>query len=568
MRAVALAGLILVLSAQAQSPSAESVEQLEGWYRRYDRQASDIQELLVGTSFASSGPAPDLARFQEAYLAHQSLPPERAHESFPADLIAAIRQSSSIKASRHADRFANYANLLELLELTAQAGSPTAVRLLLRTASHDYERVYTQREWHEVQPFRPHLVRREARLALLRIPGTRALESLLATLSTSTADTARAVPVESQAVAATLLTRIVRREELVEYRQFQLLETAFLVLAHGVNEPLRSACGEILEALLQSHPDRTISEGKLHRLLDLATGPEPVGVAVAALRVLRQVPGETVLRRLAERLADSQRLPERVQDELLDTLDQIAPVSLEDRDNRRAWLDWYSKERDTERFQQWVALQAKQRKIDWERKLEKRYEALPRFYGVPTVGRRIVFVIDVSGSMSEPLETFGAVSKISMARRELVATLRALPERTRFNLVKFNPIVRVWSEEFQKATSANKETAANFIHGLEASGGTNLFGGVTKALGVAKLGERMIASSRSVPDQIIILTDGRPTLGLTINTLDILEEVGRLNAGQTFRIDTIAFGLDADQDFLRQLAEQNGGKLIAVLSDD
>ena len=565
----------LALLAGPLGSASETTTRLEDWLDRYAKRLPEMELFqdshklpFFAAAALESNENPELKRFVNAYLAHMAAGPEQAPASHPADLIAAIRTSTSIQDSLHAVLFTRYADMLELFELASQEGSSASIRLLLEIASFDAGRDYSQKEWRHAQPFRPHLVRREARLALLRMPGTRGMETLLATLSSASPDTSALLRPETQEVAASLIEVIVRREQLTGYRQFQLLETCFSILEHDKNERLRFNCGLVLAALLESDPERTLGKGKLSRLLAMATQEQPIAVSVAALRVLARIPSEEVIQRLAEHLASQTRLQGRLADELSDTLSRITPDTQVDPEDRGAWLKWYLREKDTAQFRRWIELRASGKTIDQERPIEERYDPVPRFYGVPALGKRIVFVIDVSGSMLDPLEPSGAVSKISMARRELVATIRALPRDTRINLVKFNPVVRVWSEEFVKATQGNKLRAEKFFHGQEASGGTNLFGGLQKALGVAGTGKRLSGESRSLPDQIILLSDGRPTVGLLTNAEDIVEEVTRVARDPGLRIDTVAFGTDADQSFLRSLAERNRGMLSVILADD
>jgi len=80
--------------------------------------------------------------------------------------------------------------------------------------------------------------------------------------------------------------------------------------------------------------------------------------------------------------------------------------------------------------------------------------ASPRFYGLRVLGERPVFVIDLSGSMLEPLELRPAErrrieaagddarldwseveSKLDLAKAELAAALRSLDENARFGLI-------------------------------------------------------------------------------------------------------------------------------------
>jgi len=58
---------------------------------------------------------------------------------------------------------------------------------------------------------------------------------------------------------------------------------------------------------------------------------------------------------------------------------------------------------------------------------------------------------------------------------------------------------------------------------------------------------------------IFLLTDGQPT---DSSNAEILARVAALNSSRRVVIHTIGFGEDKDTAFLRQLAQDNGGKYI------
>lgn len=551
---------------------ADAEQALRAWFDEYRDQHPDhrlIQdqnllqlELVAGADLESLA---DLERFRAAFAAYHAHTSATVHDSSPADLIATIRHSEVIGASSEAARFRAYAELLERFELAAQDGSEAAVLLLLEIAAHDLDRESSEASLRKQVPFRPHLVRREARSAILRVAHDRALLPLLATLSTIVGGPSARVTAAGQEIAASLIAVIAAREPLGGFRRHQTFQIAFVQLEHGKHEGTRLGAAAILRSLLQRNPEHGMDEGRQGRLLSLALKGRSEPVRVAALRLLQLVPSERVIERLAETLAERSVRSDRILDEMLDTLDAITPVSLDGRADPDAWLAWFREEKGTPRLAEWLDRQRRPFLLD--EKLKKRYAASPRFYGVPVLGQRVVFVIDVSGSMQEPATENGRVAKIAMARSELLATIRALPESTLVNVVKFNTGVRIWAPKLVRATGANKEKAGKFVRGNEASGWTNLFAALTRAFAVEGIGEP-VPQGRSLPNQIILLSDGRPTVGLLTNAVDIVEEIGQLNRHQAIRIDTIAFGGDADQEFLKSLAERNGGNMIVFEAED
>ena len=66
---------------------------------------------------------------------------------------------------------------------------------------------------------------------------------------------------------------------------------------------------------------------------------------------------------------------------------------------------------------------------------------------------------------------------------------------------------------------------------------------------------------KSPLDTVFFLSDGRPSVGKLIETNEILKEVRKHNEVFRMVIHTIAIG-DFTKDFLKQLADENGGTFI------
>jgi len=89
-------------------------------------------------------------------------------------------------------------------------------------------------------------------------------------------------------------------------------------------------------------------------------------------------------------------------------------------------------------------------------------------------------------------------------------------------------------------------TSSNiFVENLKASGGTNTSLGLVEALSTPGVQE------------IVLMSDGLPNGGPAA----VLEEVRKVNTNNVI-IHTIAFGDDADHNFMRTLAQENGGTFI------
>src|SRR5690606_22341959 len=122
---------------------------------------------------------------------------------------------------------------------------------------------------------------------------------------------------------------------------------------------------------------------------------------------------ESVLVSLAKTFAHRRGWSPRAEEGLRLALDQLTPVRFTVASAPEEILAWIEAERGTVRFQDFLLERERIWRHRDESPLEKRYAEAPRFYGVPIVGRRVVFVIDGSGSMQEILDPATMRTKIA-----------------------------------------------------------------------------------------------------------------------------------------------------------
>ena len=151
--------------------------------------------------------------------------------------------------------------------------------------------------------------------------------------------------------------------------------------------------------------------------------------------------------------------------------------------------------------------------------------------GLPTLRVNIVFVIDVSGSMSG--------EKIRQARQSLVAVINQLHNDDNVGIVLFESSIRLWKSSIVSVREFRNE-AIRFANGLHASGGTNLNGGLLKGVSLLE------ASSGSGRGRILVLlTDGQPTVGVT-NSNTIVTNSIKAVGESGISINCLGFGQDLD----------------------
>ena len=180
----------------------------------------------------------------------------------------------------------------------------------------------------------------------------------------------------------------------------------------------------------------------------------------------------------------------------------------------------------------------------------------PSYFGVEIISKNLVFIIDISGSMSAevtvPNDDGGSTTmrRIDLAKRELIRAVELLEPRTRFNIIKFNNTPSSWSKKLQLFSKKSVKSARRYAEGLSPSGSTNIFDSLAMVLEAGEV------------DTIYLLTDGAPSAGRITTPTGILSEIKKMNAEYQVTIHTIAMAYESS--FLRDLAEQNNGQYVVA----
>lgn len=163
------------------------------------------------------------------------------------------------------------------------------------------------------------------------------------------------------------------------------------------------------------------------------------------------------------------------------------------------------------------------------------------FFGQRGRGRRIVWVVDRSGSMTDSFHVLQAELKRSISR---------LKVSQQFQLIFFNdgrPLeftVDGQGPRLLPAIRAFKQKAYAFVDALNARGGTDPIPAMRRAMDYE-------------PDLIFFLTDGEFSPAL-------VDHLRKWNAGKRVKIFTIGYVYAAGADLLKQIAAENGGRYIFV----
>lgn len=210
------------------------------------------------------------------------------------------------------------------------------------------------------------------------------------------------------------------------------------------------------------------------------------------------------------------------------------------------WADWWSQRPANWRDVSFDLAELPQ-DVPWS-------HPVPVFYSIKVYAQRVLFVIDISNSMRS---TVDGKQRIQTAREELQRAILALPNDAWFNVILFNEQVVAWRPGMLQATTDNRAAAIQMIHTIEPSSSTATNDALERAVN-----EKPVSLSQGAHiEQIILLTDGKPTSGRIVSPEMIVSNITQLNTVKRIRIDTLGVDtVDGPQEFLQDLSQRNFGK--------
>jgi uncharacterized protein with von Willebrand factor type A (vWA) domain len=189
--------------------------------------------------------------------------------------------------------------------------------------------------------------------------------------------------------------------------------------------------------------------------------------------------------------------------------------------------------------------------IQAQQQLAEKDESDTTLFGIPTSAGRVVYVVDISGSM---VQTPTQEMTLDQTLKELILGIDA----EHFNVISFNETATLMYRSWQAGTSTNRNQAVMTCKALVKEGPTNSYQALKMALSLSDV------------EMIYFITDGEPNTGVSVDTNDILSSVRDWNSTKGTRIFSVMVGVPAGSNvdsrllygFLKILAEQNGGKFI------
>jgi Ca-activated chloride channel family protein len=164
--------------------------------------------------------------------------------------------------------------------------------------------------------------------------------------------------------------------------------------------------------------------------------------------------------------------------------------------------------------------------------------------------REVTLVIDRSGSMRN--------EKIKQVKEAALQVIAGLKPGEAFNVLVYSNNVESFSVTPVIKTDKTEEAARQYIEGLTATGGTNIYDALKSAL------EQQ--PTQGMLPIVLFLTDGLPTVGQR-SEMAIRELAIKANPFKR-RVFTIGVGFDVNAPLLDKLAEVSRGKSETVLPNE
>jgi hypothetical protein len=272
-------------------------------------------------------------------------------------------------------------------------------------------------------------------------------------------------------------------------------------------------------------------------------------VRAAIVRELSRIPRRESIDLLVARLAKEDG---RLKDDIAEALRALTGQGLEA--EAEPWRIWWAKSRG--------GWSPPPEPMKGDKPGEGQAAGVVYFYGIRSSSKRVVFCLDISGSMEWSLEGRDGKGppRLDKAKQELLQALNGLPEDAQFTIVVYSTEVGTWKKSLEPATQKNKASARKFVEDLKPEGATNIFDALVTSMEIAAPPAK---GREPGADTIFFMTDGQPTHGRVIDPHQILDEVTRRNRVLGVTIHTVGVSKEQNAAFLLNLAKRNGGRYVA-----
>ena len=169
---------------------------------------------------------------------------------------------------------------------------------------------------------------------------------------------------------------------------------------------------------------------------------------------------------------------------------------------------------------------------------------------LPVLPKEVILIQDCSESMG--------ASKLKQCRAGLHAWLESLRDGDTFNIITFRNSIDLCFPESRLVNAISRARARGFIENMEPRGKTDVHSSLARLLEIKR--------ERNRPVIAVLVTDGRPTMGL-LDSSEIIEQFSKKNAGNV-SVFTMGGGTRVNTYLLDLLSYRNRGDSSVVTRSD
>jgi len=238
------------------------------------------------------------------------------------------------------------------------------------------------------------------------------------------------------------------------------------------------------------------------------------------------------------------------------------------RQEPQSWTGWWKKNRDAIESGTYARVV-----------VEKKPGAhtVASFFSIPIESKRLVFAIDVSGSMSaDDLRPRDAVTRgimnkhrlpdnrLGIAKAEVIRAITGLPEDARFNVIVYDDYGKRMTARLQRATKGAKRSAIAWVKARRMGRLTNIYDALAESFGDPLARSGGATRFAQMPDTIVFLTDGHASRGRLAKTEQLTELVRLWNGVARVAVHCVGIGKNHDSKLLKALATENEGYYVDI----
>ena len=300
--------------------------------------------------------------------------------------------------------------------------------------------------------------------------------------------------------------------------------------------------------------------GAVERILPLVATKEPLPVQITACRALAKLPDKRSISVLIKYMENAKKdAIGRGMCESNGTLRSL--TGLEYSPDPSTWKGWWDTNEKT--------FEIKTAKLMYNYELNEKSDV--SYYEIPLVENRMVFVLDISGSMIAG----GHPSRLEAAVKDMTAVIQRLTDKQFFNIVTFSSKVHRWMDApMVPANEQMKQAAKKYLDGLKPGGGTQT------ALAFEDVLQKICVATNC--ETVFLVSDGGPNpWAKDIKMPDQVRLISWINQFLKVRIHTTGIyskapgdppallqeDLAGMKDFLEELAKKNDGVYKEVGKD-